>query len=65
MAAIVIANENANWGADRRRVRQATDLLRRQGFPFTLQTTEYPGHARELAATAAAQGIDTVIVIGG
>jgi hypothetical protein len=33
--------------------------------PSSLLTTQYPGHARELAATAAAQGIDTVIVIGG
>ncbi len=65
MAAIVIANEKANWGAGRRRVRQATDFLHRRGFAFSLHTTEYPGHARELAAAAAAQGIDTVIVMGG
>lgn len=65
MAAMIIANENANWGAGRRRVRRAADFLRRQGFPFSLQTTEYPGHARELARAAAAQGIDVVIVMGG
>ena len=65
MAAIVIANVKANWGAGRRQVRQATDFLRRQGFPFALQTTEYSGQARELAATAATQGMDTVIVMGG
>jgi diacylglycerol kinase family enzyme len=33
--------------------------------PSSLLTTQDPGHARELAATAAAQGIDTVIVLGG
>ncbi len=65
MAAIVIANENANWGAGRGKIRRATDFLHRQGFPFSLGTTERPGHARELAAAAAAQGIDTVIVMGG
>jgi diacylglycerol kinase (ATP) len=61
----IIANENANWGSGRLRVRQATDVLRKCGFPFSLSTAEYPGHARELAATAAAQRIDTIVVVGG
>jgi len=64
MAAMVIANENANGGAGRRQIRQALDFLRRQGFSFSLRTTEHAGHAQQLAA-ATAQGIDTVIVMGG
>lgn len=62
---VIIANEKANWGSGRRRVREATDSLRRQGFAFSLCAAEYPGQARELAATAAARGADTVIAIGG
>jgi diacylglycerol kinase (ATP) len=62
---IIIVNEKANWGSGRHKVRQALAFLGGQGFPCSVRVTEYPGHARELAATAAAQGIDTVIVIGG
>jgi len=61
----IIANENANWGSSRRKVRQAVEFLRRQGFPFSLAVAEYPGHAGELATAAAVGGIDTILVIGG
>jgi len=61
---IIIANEQADWGSGRRRVREATDFLRGQGFAFSLGTAEHPGHARELAA-AASRNADTIIVIGG
>jgi YegS/Rv2252/BmrU family lipid kinase len=75
---IIIVNEKANWvglpnaisrvwgpGSGRRKVRQVMAFLDGQGFPCSMFATQYPGHARELAATAATQGIDTVIVIGG
>lgn len=62
---VVITNEKANWGSGRRRVREATDFLRRQGFDFSLCSAEYPGHARELAAAAAAKRADIIIVLGG
>jgi diacylglycerol kinase (ATP) len=62
---IVIVNEKANWGSGPHKVRQVMAFLDEQGLPAAVRTTEYPGHARELAATAAAQGIDTVVVIGG
>jgi len=62
---LIIANEKADWGSGRRKARQTTDFLHKQGLPFSLLTTAYPGHARQLAATASAQGIATVIVIGG
>lgn len=65
MTAMIIANGHANWGAGRRRVRQAPELLYRQGLAFSLVATGHPGHAQELAATAVAQKIDTVVVIGG
>jgi diacylglycerol kinase (ATP) len=62
---IVIANEKANWGSARLRIREATDSLRKQGFPFSLCTAEYPGHTKELAAAAAARKTATIIVVGG
>ncbi len=62
---IVIANKKANWGSGRRRIRLATGLLRRWGYPFSFVMPKYPGHAKELAVAAAAQKVDNVIVIGG
>jgi diacylglycerol kinase (ATP) len=62
---IVIANEKANWGSGRRRVREATDFLRKQGFALSLCSAEYPGHARELAAATVVQRADTIVVVGG
>jgi len=62
---IVIANKRANWGSGRRKIRHAADLLRRWGYPFSFVMPKYPGHAKELAAAAAAQKVDSVIVIGG
>ncbi len=61
----LIANEKANWGSGRWKVRQVTAFLAVQGLSASVFTTQHPGHARELAATAAAQGVDTVVVIGG
>jgi len=62
---LLIANEKANWGSGRRKCRQVRAFLEGQGLRACVSTTQYPGHARELAATAAAQEIDTVVVIGG
>ncbi len=62
---IVIVNEKANWGSGQHKVREVMAFLDGQGLPASVRTTEGRGHARELAATAAAQGIDTVIVVGG
>jgi len=62
---VVIANENANWRAGGARVRQARELLRRQGTDFAWSASERAGHARELGAAAAAEKVETVIVIGG
>jgi diacylglycerol kinase (ATP) len=62
---VVIANEKANWGASRAKVRQATDFLQAQGVDFSLSVAEHAGHARDLAAMAATQGVETVVVIGG
>lgn len=42
-----------------------TQLLRSQGFPFLLLTSDHPGHAGELAAAAAADKAKTIIIAGG
>jgi YegS/Rv2252/BmrU family lipid kinase len=62
---LVIANEKANWGSNRAKVRHVTDFLRAQGFSFSVALTAHPGHAPELAAAAVTERADTVIVIGG
>ncbi len=61
----LIANEKANWGSGRSKCRQVTDFLEGQGLRACVSVTQYPGHARDLAAAAAPQGIDTVVIIGG
>ena len=62
---IIIANERAHWGLGRLRLHEAHAFFHKWKFPFSLFTTEYPSHARELAANATAQSVDTIIVIGG
>jgi diacylglycerol kinase (ATP) len=62
---LVIANEKANWESNRSKIRHVTDFLRAQGFSSSLALTGHPGHAAELAAGAAAEKADTIVVIGG
>ncbi len=62
---ILIANEKANWGRCRRKLRQITDLLRSQGFSFSLATSNGSRHAGELAAAAAADNAGTIAIAGG
>jgi diacylglycerol kinase (ATP) len=61
----IIANQRARWGRSRHKIRRAQQVLRQQRFPFSLVTTDRPGHARELAGTACQQNADTIIVLGG
>lgn len=62
---IIIANERAHWGSSRSRIRQAETFFHKHKFPFSLFTTDQPGHARELAAEAAVQKVDRIIIVGG
>ncbi len=62
---IIIANERARWGRSRLRIRHAETFFHKHKFPFSLFTTGYRGHAQELAADAATQEVDTIVVIGG
>jgi diacylglycerol kinase (ATP) len=62
---IIIANKKARWGLNRSRVRRAETFLHKNKFAFSSFTTDYPGHAREIAAQAAIQKVDTIVVLGG
>ncbi len=62
---VVIVNERACWGRCGSKVQKITELLRRQRFPFRLATSNAPRHAEELAAAAAADHADTVVIAGG
>ncbi len=62
---IIIANKKACWGLNRSRVRRAEAFLNKHKFAFTSFTTDYPGHAREIAAKATIQKVDTIVVLGG
>jgi diacylglycerol kinase (ATP) len=62
---VVIANENASWRARREKIRQAQALLRHQGMDFSWFASEGVGHAKELAAAAARESAETIVIIGG
>ncbi len=62
---ILIANEKANWGRCRQKLSEITDLLREQGLSFSLATSNGSRHAGELAAAAAADNANTIVVAGG
>ncbi|MBN2139061.1 MAG: YegS/Rv2252/BmrU family lipid kinase [Sedimentisphaerales bacterium] len=62
---VIIANEAADWGASRVRIEKAKTFFDGRGFEYRLAKTRGPGDARRLAAEAAGEGAETVIVIGG
>ncbi|MDT8302913.1 MAG: diacylglycerol kinase family lipid kinase [Sedimentisphaerales bacterium] len=62
---IIIANKKARWGLNRSRVRRAEAFLDKNKFAFSSYTTDYPGHALEIAAQATIQKVDIIVVIGG
>ncbi len=62
---IVIVNEIANWQRSRTKAQHACRLLREQGFAFSLVTSEAPRHAADVAATAVAEKVETIVVVGG
>lgn len=62
---IIIANLKARWGLNRSRIRRAEAFFSKNKFTFSTFITDYPGHAREIAVSAANQKVDTIIVLGG
>ena len=64
-ANIIIANTKARWGLNRSRIHRAETFFHKHRYPFSSITTDYPGHAREIATQAATQKVDTIVVLGG
>ena len=46
-------------------LRLIDELLDHNKFDYEVRKTEYAGHASEIAARAAEEGVDTVVAIGG
>jgi len=61
----VIVNPNAGAGATARRWPQVKELLRQSGVRFDYELTEAPGHATDLARSAAEKGYELVVSVGG
>src|SRR5688500_12164467 len=64
MNACLIANPAAGGGRGARRLPQVRDALAAVGIR-DVRLTNAPGHERELAAQAAAEGIETIVALGG
>jgi diacylglycerol kinase (ATP) len=64
-ANIIIANTKARWGLNRSRIRRAETFFHKHKYSFSSVITEYPGHARKIAADATTQKVETIIVLGG
>jgi len=62
---LVVLNPTAGAGAGARLRGEIERELRSRGVPFELRATTSHGHARELAAAAAAAGIPAVVAAGG
>ena len=61
----VILNPAASGGAGGRLAPQVEARLRARHIPFQLRTTDGPGHARDLGAAAARDGVARILVVGG
>ena len=61
----VILNPAAGGGAGRRLEDSVIRAFRTQGWSVELARTEGPGHARELAARAAEDGVRRIVAVGG
>jgi len=63
--AVLISNPSAGRGRQRRTTRRILDVLRAGGYAVEALTTERPGHATELARSAAIRGVGAVFAHGG
>lgn len=61
----IIVNPHAGRGRSLRALTKAKEVLAKAGWQYDIALTEAPGHAIELAWTAAAKGVPIVTAIGG
>ena len=62
---LVVANPKSGGGSTAKRLPDIERALRRYGLQYTLATTDRPGHATEIAASAKAHDVDVIAVVGG
>ena len=61
----IIANETAGSGNGAVTLRRVREMLEKKGIPFRADSTQRPGHARELAEEAASAGEKEIACLGG
>lgn len=61
----VIVNPAAAGGRGRKAARELLSALDGRSLAYDARLTEAPGHASRLAADAAADGVDRIVVVGG
>lgn len=62
---VFIVNPVSGTANKRSVIRQIDRLIDKERFDYSVVTTEYAGHATELARAAANEGVDIVCAIGG
>ena len=65
MSVYVILNPASNSGGGGKMLPVLERKLEARGIEYELHATEAPGHAEELAARAARQGVERVLAVGG
>ncbi len=62
---LIVRNPRARRAPSEAALREAAEPLRARGVAVELRSTSAPGHARELAAEAARDGVDLLAAAGG
>lgn len=62
---LIVRNPRARRAPSEAALREATEPLRARGVAIELRSTSAPGHAREIAAEAARDGVDLLVAVGG
>jgi YegS/Rv2252/BmrU family lipid kinase len=65
MRAIVLCNPRAGRRGNEESIADAVNVLERAGWSIDLELSDGPGNITQLAAGAAAEGMDAVLVAGG
>ena len=62
---LIVRNPRARRAPSEAALREAAAPLRAKGVAIELRSTSAPGHAREIAAEAARDGVDLLVAAGG
>lgn len=61
----IILNPTAGKGKAEKEIPEITDFFEAKSLPYRIHTTEYPGHAAELAASLVASSSESAIIAAG